>query len=302
MSALIRKHSHYFDTASLFYRAFYGVPTSLKTADGRPCNAVRGLIDFLARFISTYQPTHVACCLDNDWRPAWRVDLVPSYKTHRVHDGGGEETPDELAVQIPMIHDVLAALGIATFGADGFEADDVLATLVEHSDGPADVITGDRDLFQLVSDAESRRVLYVGTGVKKHEQVTDAWLRAKYGIEGRQYVAFATLRGDASDGLPGVRGIGEKKAALLLEQYGDLDGIIAAAPTLTPALRAAVQEQRDYLARAEAVVACRRDVALPDVDLTRPMQPRDPDRFDALVRELNLGGAATRIVDALALA
>ena len=222
------------DTASLYFRAFFGVPDSVKAPDGTPVNAVRGLLDFITRLVGEYQPTHLACCWDNDWRPQWRVDLIPSYKAHRVElvvPGGSdiEEVPDPLEAQIPVIEAVLEAFGIAVVGADGYEADDVIGTLATGAGMPVDVVTGDRDLFQLVDDEAQVRVLYTARGVGRHERVTNDWVREKYGIDGHQYADFAALRGDASDGLPGVAGVGEKTAATLLGRFGDLAGIVAAA-------------------------------------------------------------------------
>ena len=287
------------DTASLYFRAFYGLPDSLVGADGRPVNAVRGLLDFLARFIAEYRPDRVACCWDDDWRPAWRVALVPTYKTHRVASGNIEEVPDALNAQVPLIRGVLDALGIAIVGAPGYEADDVLATLTERAPGPVDIVTGDRDLFQLVDDDRGHRVLYVARGVAKHERVDDAWLATKYGITGATYVDFAVLRGDPSDGLPGVKGIGEKTAATLLARFGDLDGIAAHAGALSPAVSKAIRDAADYLAPAQKVVGAARDIALPDIDLTLPASPARPVEFAELTDLLNLGGAAERILAAL---
>lgn len=309
MTAMTGQRSQLFDTASLYFRAFYGLPESLTGRDGRPVNAVRGLLDFLARFITDYRPDRVACCWDNDWRPAWRVALVPSYKGHRVArtvagPGGPasyvEEVPDALTAQVPLIRAVLDALGLPIVGADGFEADDVMATLAARAPGPVDVVTGDRDMFQVVDDDAGVRVLYVARGVGKHERVTDGWLAAKYGITGAQYVDFATLRGDASDGLPGVKGIGEKTAASLLATYGDLEGIVENVGSLGAAVQRALVANADYLAAASQVVACDRNVSLPDADLTLPRTPREPELFDALADELNLGGAAERILQAMA--
>src|SRR5918995_1683656 len=214
------------DTASLYFRAFYGVPDSFRTPDGTPINALRGLLDFISRLVTTYDPSHLACCWDNDWRPQWRVDLLPSYKAHRVaspgqvqvaemassSDTAGEQAPDDLAIQVPLIIATLEALGIAIVGKNGYEADDVIGTLAATAPLPVDVVTGDRDLFQVVDDARQVRVLYIARGVGKHEIVDDA-----------------TLRGDASDGLPGVAGIGEKTASALLNAHGDLEGILAEA-------------------------------------------------------------------------
>ncbi|MBK8462802.1 MAG: 5'-3' exonuclease [Nigerium sp.] len=293
------------DTASLYFRAYFGLPDSLRSESGHPVNAVRGLLDFLSRFLVEYSPTDVACCWDDDWRPAWRVDLLPSYKAHRVAAPGGgeaEDVPAALNAQVPWIRDVLDALGIAVVGAPGFEADDVIATLATRAPGPVDVVTGDRDLFQLVDDDAGVRVLYVARGVARHERVDDAWLAAKYAISGAQYVDFAVLRGDPSDGLPGVRGIGEKTAATLLARYGDLDGIVAHASALSPGVQRSLAAAVGYLGPAREVVTAARDIALPETDLALPGSPRDPEAFARLRAELNLGGAAERILKALALA
>ena len=290
------------DTASLYFRAFHGVPSSLRSPDGVPVNAIRGLLDFIARFVEQYSPTQLACCWDNSWRPAWRVALVPGYKAHRVAHGDVEEVPAELVPQVPRIRQVLEAAGLAIVGADGYEADDVIGTLTARATVPVDIVTGDRDLFQLVDDPREVRVLYCGRGVAQHDRVDDAWLAAKYGVTGGGYVDFAVLRGDPSDGLPGVAGIGEKTAASLVASYGDLEGIVAAAgqgllgPSVTRRLAAAV----DYLGPARTVVAVADDVPLPDLDLALPAAPPDPDAFAALAETLGLGGAASRLLQALA--
>ena len=216
------------DTASLYFRAFFGVPDSVQAPNGTPVNAVRGLLDFITRLVDEYDPTHLACCWDNDWRPQWRVDLLPSYKGHRVvaerpgDDPDIEEVPDPLGQQIPIIVATLDAFGIAIVGADHYEADDVIGTLATGAGMPVDIVTGDRDLFQLVDDDAEVRVLYTARGVGKHERVDDAWVRERYGVDADQYAAFATLRGDSSDGLPGVPGVGDKTAAVLLNRFGDL--------------------------------------------------------------------------------
>lgn len=295
-------HTLLFDSASLYFRAFFGLPASLTTHSGEPVNAVRGLLDFLARFITEYRPTQVACCWDDAWRPAWRVDLLPSYKAHRVASGDVEEVPAELNAQVPWIREVLDALGLPIVGAPDHEADDVIATLARRASGAVDVVTGDRDLFQLVEPARPTRVLYVARGVAKHERVDDAWLRAKYGIDGAGYVDFAVLRGDPSDGLPGVKGIGEKTAASLIDRFGDLTGMVAHLDQLSPAIARSLASSLDYLGPAQQVVTAATDAPVPaDLDLTVPQAPRDPDAFARLTQDLNLGGAADRIVKALAL-
>ncbi|HLS26261.1 MAG TPA: 5'-3' exonuclease H3TH domain-containing protein [Beutenbergiaceae bacterium] len=306
------------DTASLYFRAFFGVPDSLRAPDGTPVNAVRGLLDFIARLVADYQPTHLACAWDNDWRPQWRVDLLPTYKAHRVEAErqdapDAEEVPDALAVQVPVIQEVLAALGIAVVGADGYEADDVIGTLATSASMPVEVVTGDRDLFQLVDDEAQVRVLYTARGVGKHEQVTGAVVRQKYGIDPHQYADFATLRGDPSDGLPGVKGVGDKTAATLLGAYGDLAAIRAAAAdpstSLTPAQRKRITEAADYLDVAPQVVAVARDLDLgltdPARDLLRPgvgedrPAPADQAALDALSERWGLAGSVERVLAAL---
>jgi 5'-3' exonuclease len=303
------------DTASLYFRAFFGVPDSFTAPDGTPVNAVRGLLDFIARLVTDYQPTHLACCWDNDWRPQWRVDLLPSYKAHRVEapaPAGApgdahyvEEVPDPLEVQIPVIRDVLAAFGIAVVGADGYEADDVIGTLATGAGMPVDIVTGDRDLFQLVDDDAEVRVLYTARGVGRHERVTTAVIREKYGVDGHQYADFATLRGDTSDGLPGVAGVGEKTAATLLGRFGDMAGIVAAAEDpdsdLAPGPRRKIKDAADYLAVAPRVVAVARglDLGPAGADLTLPRTPAAPDAVLALAERWGLDSPAARLVEAL---
>ncbi|WP_188780845.1 5'-3' exonuclease [Marmoricola endophyticus] len=296
------------DTASLYFRAFFGVPDSVTSPRGEPVNAVRGLLDFIARLVGDYSPTHLACCWDEDWRPQWRVDLLPSYKAHRVveevtGDPDVEEVPDPLQVQVPVILEVLEALGIAVVGAAGYEADDVIGTLATDAGMPVDVVTGDRDLFQLVDDASGVRVLYTARGVGRHEQVTDEWVVGKYSVLPSQYADFATLRGDSSDGLPGVAGVGEKTAASLLLRYGDLDAVRAAAADadseLAPAPRRKIREAAAYLDVAPQVVAVVRDLDLGATDLTLPRTPADRGAFDALTERWGLGSSADRVLAAL---
>src|SRR5690348_11386967 len=257
------------DTASLYFRAFFGVPDSVRAPDGMPVNAVRGLLDFITRLVEQYRPSHLACCWDEDWRPGWRVDLIPTYKAHRVvaevpGDAPDiEEVPDPLEAQVPLIRDVLAAFGIAVVGAPHMEADDVIGTLSADAGMPVDIVTGDRDLFQLIDDETQVRVLYTARGVGRHEQMTAESVVAKYAVLPEQYADFATMRGDTSDGLPGVAGVGEKTAASLLLRYGDLRGIIAAATEpgsdMAPGPRAKITAALGYLEVAPRVVAVVRD-------------------------------------------
>ncbi|WP_340640789.1 5'-3' exonuclease [Nocardioides glacieisoli] len=297
------------DTASLYFRAFFGVPDSMKAPDGTPVNAVRGLMDFISRLVGEYDPTHLVCCWDDDWRPQWRVDLIPSYKSHRVvaaRPGSTpdvEEVPDPLETQIPIILSVLEAYGIAVVGHPEMEADDVIGTLATGAGMPVDIVTGDRDLFQLVDDEAEVRVLYVARGVSKHERVDNAWVRNKYGVDARQYADLATLRGDASDGLPGVAGVGDKTAATLLNRFGTIDAVVAAASDpdsdMGPGPRGKIKEALDYLDVAPEVVAVRRDLDLGSPDTTRPRTPADHDAVMALDEKWDLGSSAVRLVQAL---
>ncbi len=295
------------DSASMYFRAFYGVP-EITGPDGTPVNAVRGLLDFIARLVGDYRPTHLVACWDNDWRPQWRVDLLPSYKAHRVEaERTGvpdvEEVPDPLEVQVPIIREVLDAFGICVLGADGYEADDVIGSLAAQARQPVDVVTGDRDLFQLVDDDTDVRVLYIARGVGNHERVTNDWVRAKYGVDARQYADFATLRGDASDGLPGVAGVGEKTAATLLGRFGDIDAILAAAADpssdLAPGPRSKIKAAADYLAVAPAVVAVARDLDLGPADTLLPPEPRDLPRVAELAHRWGLESPVQRLTSAL---
>ena len=296
------------DSASLYFRAFYGVPDSLKAPDGTVVNAVRGLLDFVATLTTQYHPDAVVACWDDDWRPAWRVELMPSYKTHRVAEvvvdaPDIEETPDLLSPQVPIIAEALSLVGIPVVGAIGAEADDIIGTLAPVWDGPVDVVTGDRDLFQLVDDAQPVRILYTARGVGNHDVVDNAWIRAKYAIDAAQYVDFAVMRGDASDGLPGVPGIGEKTAAALLAAYGDLDGIVAAAhdrsSDIKPRIRQSLLDSEEYIAVARRVVTVSADACPTDVVLRTPLTDDQKTGLTAFGEQWGLGGAAGRLIEAL---
>jgi 5'-3' exonuclease len=300
------------DAASLYFRAFYGVKRAMPAPDGTPTNAVRGFLDMSSTLITRFRPTDVVACIDQDWRPAWRVALIPSYKTHRLagpDSGGGgapagEAEPPGLAEQVPIIFDALAALGIAAVGAPEHEADDVIATLAERATMPVDVVTGDRDLFQLIDDDRSVRVLYTSRGVANLQFMDAAALQARYGIAPAQYADFATLRGDPSDGLPGVPGIGEKTAAGLLRRFGSLEALLEAAARHDPRLvqvAGKLNAARDYLLRAPAVVRAARTLPLPAVDTTLPSTPADRRSLAELGARWGIGNALDRATKALAL-
>jgi 5'-3' exonuclease len=293
------------DTASLYFRAFHAIPDTVQAPDGTPVNAVRGLLDIIARLVTEFRPTEIVACWDYDWRPQWRVDLIPTYKAHRLApvqpadaSAAVEEVPDLLTPQIPIIRDVLGALGIPVVGAPDHEADDVIGTLASNSSVPVDVVTGDRDLFQLVDDSRQVRVIYTGRGMSKLGILTDAALEAKYGIAPTQYADFAAMRGDASDGLPGVAGVGEKTAVTLLSSYGDLDGIIAAAAdpksAMKAPMRAKIAAAADYLKVAPTVVEVVRDLNLPEFDARiRPLE--DEAELERLTERWGLGSSVKRV-------
>jgi 5'-3' exonuclease len=290
------------DTPSLYFRAFFGVPDTITAPDGTPVNAVRGLLDFIARLVADRSPTRLVAAMDADWRPDFRVAALPSYKAHRVATGHEEEVPDALSPQVVVIEEVLEALGVACFGVAGFEADDVIGTLATVDPGPVDVVTGDRDLFQLVDDQRAVRILYTARGVGRADVVDEAWVTAKYGIPGRAYADFATLRGDPSDGLPGVAGIGDKTAAALITRYGSLTALQAAladGDTAMPAgARTKLAAAADYLAVAPTVVAVVRDAPLPAYDDAIPTAPRDPDRLVQLSQRWGLDSPLNRVLAA----
>lgn len=292
------------DAPSLYFRAFFGVPESAASdADGNPVNAIRGFLDMLATLIRTRKPDRMVCALDNDWRPAWRVDLIDSYKKHRLTPGGGELVPDALTPQIPVILAALEAIGIVAVGADGYEADDVLGTLATTQPGPVEVVSGDRDLFQLIDDGKPVRLLYVGRGVARLEVCDDAYVIQRYGVPAAGYADFAALRGDPSDGLPGVPGIGEKTAARLIARHGSLATMIEALDDkdagFAPGVRTKLAAAREYLGVAPQVVAVARDVKLPRLHTRLPAGPVDGDALLVLAEHYNLAGSAKRLVDAL---
>ncbi|WP_024804831.1 5'-3' exonuclease [Nocardia sp. BMG51109] len=313
------------DGASLWFRAFHAIPEKITAPDGQPVNALRGFTDMVSSLITRHAPERLVVCLDLDWRPRFRVQLVPSYKAHRLADAGAagsgpagaagepdtEEVPDTLTPQVDMILSLLAAAGIATAGAEGLEADDVLGTLAtRESTHETIVVSGDRDLLQLVRDepAPPVRVFYVGRGLAKAELFGPAEVSAKYGVPqqnaGAAYADMATLRGDASDGLPGVAGIGDKSAATLISRFGSLEALVAAVhdpnSDLAQGVRAKLRAADDYLKAAAPVVRVVRDA---DVHLSRPdllpAVPADPDGLHALAAAYNAESPVKRLISAL---
>ena len=293
------------DSASMYFRAFYGVPPESMTApDGSPVNAVRGFLDMIARLVRAREPARLVACLDASWRPAFRVAAISTYKEHRANPDGSEQVPPALTAQIPVILDVLAAAGVATAGARGYEADDVIGTLAARADCPVEVVTGDRDLFQVVEDARDVRVLYIGRGLAKLEVMDEAAVTAKYQIPGRGYAAFAALRGDPSDGLPGVPGVGEKTAAALVRSFGSVEGMLAAIDAghggWPAGSRAKLVAARPYLEAAIPVVAVATDAPVPVINGHLPARPPDPAALADLDARWDLSSSLGRLMSALA--
>jgi 5'-3' exonuclease len=308
------------DGASMWFRSYYGVPSSITSPDGRPVNAVRGFLDSVAVVIARHRPGRLVVCLDLDWRPQFRVDLIPSYKAHRVEQESPagqpdvEEVPDELSPQVEMIEKILDAFGICTGGAAGFEADDVIGTLAarERHD-PVVVVSGDRDLLQVVrDDPVAIRVLYLGRGLSRATLMGPREVAERFHVPadraGAGYAELALLRGDPSDGLPGVPGIGEKTAATLLAQHGSLAAILAArddprsSPSTMPrGIRTKLRTAADYIEAAGAVVRVATDapVTLSTATDALPLVAADPARTAELATRLGVGSSIVRLQKAL---
>jgi 5'-3' exonuclease len=292
------------DSASLWYRAYYGMPDTLVSPSGEPINAVKGFIDMTSRLINVYKPNRMALCLDGDWRPSWRVELYPDYKMNRVdEEDGEEEEPDLLTPQIPLILDFFEAAGIPLIGIDDYEADDVIATMAKREPGPTRIVTGDRDLFQLVDHERDVYVAYLAKGISNHDLVNHEWIAQKYNIPGDRYDLFAMIRGDASDGLPGIRGIGEKGAAEIARNFENMNEVISAAQDgntkLSESLRKNILANIEYAQIAERLVRCATDIRLPEFDLKIPTKPEKGKYLTEMKEDYGLGTSVDRLFDAL---
>jgi 5'-3' exonuclease len=305
------------DGASMWFRAYFGVPSSITAPDGRPVNAVRGFIDSMTVVIAKHRPGRLVVCLDLDWRPQFRVDLIPSYKAHRVEhaspvgDLDVEQVPDDLTPQVEMIEEILDAFGICTGGAPGFEADDVIGTLAarERRD-PVIVVSGDRDLLQVVADEPvAVQVLYLGRGLTNATLMGPNEVAERYGVPahraGAAYAELALLRGDPSDGLPGVPGVGEKTATTLLAQHGSLEAIVAAVEnpksSLTKSVRKKLRAAADYVEAAGSVVRVATDAPVMYSTPTDalPLAAAHPRRTAELASQLGVGSPVERLQKAL---
>src|SRR5438874_616400 len=245
------------DGNSLAYRAFFALPTDLATASGQVTNAVFGFTSMLINLLKDHQPDGIGVAFDRP-EPTFRHELVPEYKAGRA------EAPDILRQQMGLVRQVLEALRIPMVDAAGYEADDVIATLATQAKKEGDeviVVTGDRDEYQLVEDP-CVKVLYNRRGVSDYVLYDEAGIKERTGVTPRQYPEYAALRGDPSDNLPGVPGVGEKTAARLVCDHGDLDGVFASLESATPKLRQALADHEAQVRRNSEVIPLVRDLPL----------------------------------------
>ena len=291
------------DSASLWYRAYFGMPDTLVSPSGLQVNAIRGYLDMTSKLINLYKPNRIVACLEGDWRPSWRVELFPDYKMNRLDELGEEEEPDTLSPQIPILLDLLEALGFPMLGVDDYEADDLMATFAVNQPGPVRIVTGDRDLFQLVDDKRDVKVVYLAKGIANHDLVDLKWIEQKYEIPGDRYGLFAMIRGDASDGLPGIKGIGEKGAASIAKQFTNLQEVMKAAinddERLTANIRRKLLESAEYAKIAPKLVGCATDVSIPEMKIDLPNKPLDTQKIQDIKEEFGLGTSVDRIMNAL---
>jgi 5'-3' exonuclease len=273
------------DGSSMFFRAFYAIPQTMRGPDGKLNNAVRGTLDTLARYVSDRKPRHIAFTTDEDWRPAWRVELINGYKEHRV----AEPIPPALIPQVPVILDALTAVGIDVVGREGYEAEDIVASLASKVKAPIEIASGDRDLFSLVRGRDVI-VLYPQKGGPV--EVDEAEVAKRYGIPGRAYADYAILRGDPSDGLPGIPGIGDKTAAQMVKRYGSIEKMLDAGIFRKP-------EQADYLRKALKVVPPVADLPIDVPSGRRDHYPDDAAKAEELGKKHGVASNIDRLVTAL---
>src|SRR6266513_4355952 len=268
----------------MFFRAFYAIPQTMRAPNGAMVNAVRGTLDTLARYVTERKPRHVAFTTDEDWRPDWRVELIPEYKSHRT----AEPIPPALIPQVPIIMAALTAVGVDIVGLEGYEAEDIVASLAAKVKPPIEIASGDRDLFSQVRGREII-VLYPQKGGPV--EVDEAEVARRYGIPGRAYSDFAILRGDPSDGLPGIAGVGDKKAAELVTRYGSVAAMLEAG-----VFRNANAE---YLEKALRVVPPVQNLPIEVPRGRRDTYPEDPRGVEQLGKKFGVDSSLERLVTAL---
>jgi 5'-3' exonuclease len=280
------------------YRAFFALPASIKGKDGHPVNALYGYLDMVARLVRERGPDEVVHALDDDWRPAPRVVAYEGYKSERPPE------PEDLTPQFEALVEVLTALGMARAWAEGWEAEDAIGSLTSHRTrgDRFDIVTGDRDLIQLVHDPEVR-VLFTRRGVSELDLLDESAVEEKYGVPPERYADMATLRGDPSDGLPGVPGVGQKTAVQLVKAYPSIEALVkdalaerrTGAPLQrSPGLRSRIREAAAYLETMRDVVPIRRDL-----EVVVEAGPRDDGELDRLGQRFKVTGPLRRLREAL---
>ena len=283
------------DGNSLAYRAFYALPAeNFKTQGGLTTNAVYGFTAMLINLLRDEQPSHIAAAFDVS-RQTFRVDKYPEYKA------GRSSTPDEFRGQIDITKEVLVALGITVLAEPGFEADDIIATLATQAEDEGYrvlVVTGDRDSLQLVSDDVT--VLYPRKGVSELTRFTPDAVVEKYGLTPQQYPDFAALRGDPSDNLPGIPGVGEKTATKWIAEYGSLQALVDNVDAVKGKVGDALRANLSSVVLNRELTDLVKDVPLAQTPDTLRMQPWDRDHIHRLFDDLEFRVLRDRLFDTLA--
>jgi 5'-3' exonuclease len=280
------------------YRAFFAMPSTVTDRHGRPVNALHGYLDMCARLIRDRGPEEVVHCFDHDWKPAPRVAAYAGYKAQRAVD------PEGLPEQFPVLRELILAAGMTHAESPGWEAEDAIGSLCATASGRdrLDIVTGDRDLIQLVRDPRVR-VLFTRRGVSQLDVLDEVEVEARYGVPPSRYADFAILRGDPSDGLPGIRGVGEVTARALVQTYPNLDELEqdAKAERARPGPLRGVRHLKAKIREASAYLAAMRDVVpiRTDLEVETLTGERDDARLDALARALSLTGPVRRLREAL---
>lgn len=271
------------DGSSLIFRAYYGALARARVSEAGG-NAIGGFLDRLARLVTDRRPRRLVIAEDQAWRPQWRVDLVPGYKAHRV----SEPIPPGLVPHLPVIAHLLEHVGIDVVGVAEYEAEDVIATLTRLAPGTVEIASGDRDLFALVQDPRVRVLYPERTGLAV---IDEAEITRRYAIPGRRYADFAILRGDPSDGLPGLRGVGAVTAAAMIRRHGDIAGVLRERP-LRP-------RDREYLEAAITVVRPVDELPIALPPGRRDVYPADAAALRTLAADHHAEDAVKRLLGAL---
>ena len=272
------------DGSSMIFRAYYGSKTTVNGPGGMQVNAIGGFLDRLGRLIRQRRPRHLAIADDSAWRPAWRVEAIATYKSHRV----AEPVPAGLEPQIPVIREILEAIGVDIVGVDEYEAEDVIATWSRLAEGTIEIASGDRDLFALVEDP---RVCVLYPEKSGLSVIDEAEVTRRYGVPGRRYADFAILRGDPSDGLPGLKGVGAVTAAGMIRRHGDIAGILRE--------RELRDADREYLESAMKVVPPVADLPIELPAGRRDAYPVDPAALQELAGRFAADESCARLLAAL---